>query len=78
MARLHGSVNKNDYHYVIIYDNGGNKYFRTHKDIMEKHEISYKTIKTFMKNENYTSKKFPFIKDIKRIKVPIKAIPIFD
>jgi hypothetical protein len=78
MARLHGSVNKNDYHYVIIYQQGGNKYFKTHKDIMDQHTISYKTIKSFMRKENYTSKKFPFIKDIKRIKIPVNAIPIFD
>ena len=77
MARLHGSENKKHYHYVLIYKEGGYNYFRTHKDIMEKHKISYKVIKTFMKNENYTSKKFPFIKDIKRVKILIKSIPVF-
>jgi hypothetical protein len=78
MARLHGAVNKNHYHYVIVFEKGGNKYYRTHKDIMNEHRISYKTIKTFMKKEDFKSNKFPFIKKIKRIKIHIDDVPIFD
>ena len=76
MGRTKGTSNITNYHYVIKFQNGSLKYYKTNIDLKKDLDCSYKTIQFFLKRENYKSYKFPEIKVIKKICVPINSIPV--
>jgi len=77
MGRLAGGHNQSNYHYVIIYKNGGQKFYKTNLDIKADLQCSYKTIQNFLKRgDTFISKNWGDIRNIKKICIPINSVPV--
>jgi hypothetical protein len=75
MPRKHNSLNTKVYHYLVKYkdENDGFKdkeeYFFTRKEIVNKFGMSINLIDNFLKDPNYQSTKYKYVK-VERVNVP--------